>query len=104
MADEIKINADAWNNLSEEDRSQINTIIAESGLAGTVTPDPDAPDPAQAGGALKFPGGGAFCKVLCDIAATAAKLACARLPAPAQPICIAAADAGAELCKGRCPK
>lgn len=104
MADDIRVNADAWNNLGQDQQEEINRILAESGLAGNVVADPDAPDPQAGAAGLKFPGGGGFCKILCDLGAQAAKLACMRLPPPAQPICIAAADAGAEVCKNKCPK
>jgi hypothetical protein len=99
MADQIKVNDAAWNALSKEHQEAINDILTQSYGKVSIVADPAAAAP-QAG--FKFPGGGAICNLLCDLAATAGHLACKRLPAPVQPICNAGVDAGKAICKSKC--
>lgn len=101
MADQIKVNDAAWKALPQEHQDAITDIITQSFGNVSVVGDPSAPAPqANASAAFKLPGG--FCKILCDLAAQAGHLACARLPGPAQALCNIGVDAGANLCKGKC--
>lgn len=103
MADQIKVNDAAWKALPKEHQDAIQDIVSQSFGNLSVVGDPSAPAPqAAAAAAFKFPGGGAICKLLCQVAAQAGHLACARLPAPAQPLCNAGVDAGEKLCESKC--
>lgn len=99
MADQIKVNDAAWKALAQEHKDAINDIVSQSFGQVSIVGDPGT---ALPGAEFKFPGGGALCKLLCDVAATAAHIACGRLPGPAQPICNAGVDAGQALCKSKC--
>jgi len=100
MSDQIKVNKGAWDALAQEHKDAINDIVASSFGNVAIVGDPNAPAPAHAEAAFKFPGG--LCKILCDVAAAAGHLACGKLPAPAQGLCNAGVDAGATLCKSKC--
>lgn len=98
MADQIKVNDAAWKALSKEEQAAINDIVTQSFGKVTIVPDPGTTVTQSA--EFKLPG--SFCKLLCDLAATAGHIACGKLPPPAQPICNAGVDAGQALCKSKC--
>lgn len=101
MADQIKVNDAAWKALPKEHQDAIQEIVSQSFGNVSLVGDPATPAP-QAAAALKFPGGGAICKLLCQVAAQAGHLACGRLPPPAQALCNAGVDAGEKFCESKC--
>lgn len=126
---DIKVNASDWNQLSEEHRSQITSIMKEHGfLTGTqaIVADQGAPKAVEvvrsaashlqssakvhkmtatpAGTAPSAAPAAGFnpCKIGCDIAEAAAIAACTLVPTPGNTVCIAVAHAGGEFCRSKC--
>ena len=106
MANGIKVNASDWNNLSADDQTRINNLIAST-FGEAVTPDANEPSVGGAG-ALTASGAGAglqaagLCKILCQVAKAAADVACQAVPPIGAPICLAAAQAGYNFCISKC--
>lgn len=105
-AQELPVNENDWNNLSDADKQAIEQIMQETfkNEALEIMPTPDAPAAAAPEAAAEAfrPFGGLFCKPLCDIAYTAATIACQRLPPPAVPVCMQIAAAARDACYARC--
>lgn len=123
---DIKVNASDWEELSEDHRSQITSILKEHGfLTGTqkIVADASAPKSAEAvrsaashfqqsAKAQKAMAAGTeakpsaagfnFCQVGCDLAETAAVAACSLVPPPGNIVCVAAAHAGGQFCRSKC--
>ena len=122
---DIKVNASEWNKLSEENRSQITSIMKDHGfLSGPakIVGDENSPKAeetvrkasahlqasakAHKAAAVKSAQpqllGLDFCKIGCDLAETGAVAACGLIPPPGNVICIAAAHAGGEFCRSKC--
>jgi len=104
-AQDLQVNEDEWNSLSEADRQTIEELMDQSfkGDQLQITPAPDVPattsQPAAAGLA-----GSPFCRPLCDIAAAAALIGCGSLAAPAAALCVALANQAKQVCYGRCDR
>lgn len=99
MADQIKVNDAAWKALPQEHKDAINAILGESFGKVSIVADANTAVPAEAE-LIHF--GGAFCKLLCQLAGAAGHIACGRLPPGAQAICNAGVNAGEALCEGKC--
>jgi hypothetical protein len=124
---DIKVNGAEWNQLSEENRAQITSIMKENGfLTGTakIVGDESAPKAAVAvRAAVTFlqktakahkaaAGKGAAsseilglpspCKIGCSLFEAAAVAACSLVPPPGNAICVVAAHAGGEFCRSKC--
>lgn len=123
---DIKVNASEWNQLSEEHRAEITSIMKQHGFLGEtqqIVADQAAPKAAeivrsaashlQASAktqkamaarpeAATSAAGFDFCKIGCDVAEAAAVAACSLVPPPGNAICIAAAHAGGEFCRSKC--
>ena len=117
---DIKVNASDWNQLSEEHRSQITSIMKEHDFlkAGDkIVADPAAPRAKEAAKAASShlsatarsqkgmtpaeakPAGFKIPSIACDIAEAAAVAACALVPPPGNVVCVAAAHAGGDVCR-----
>jgi hypothetical protein len=99
---DIKVNADEWKGLSKEDRDKIQSIIAANFRDAKITGDSGAKaamDALAQPRITAFNFRNPFGSAACDIAEAAAVAACAALPAPLIPICIAAAHAAGNLCR-----
>ena len=106
---EIKVNAEQWDQLSEEEKSQIGDILNESNLlqyeyrivgdADTPAFDSNAPTP----GIPAKPKSN--CAVACEASANLARAACASLLSPpANIVCLAVVEGGLMLCMKGCDK
>jgi hypothetical protein len=95
MAD-IQVNNADWAGLTAEDQERVMNILNATGLAKSGVAIMPTADATSATAGL---GGGVStalinpCKIGCDLAQAIASAACAALPPPAVPICIAAAAA-----------
>lgn len=101
---DIKVSADQWNSLSQDDKSRVETILKATTLLKEndhIVPDPQASrveTPAQAGQTESV-----FCEIACRTAQAAAVAACATIPEPiTNAACIAAAIAAGEACLDEC--
>ncbi|HEY4302857.1 MAG TPA: hypothetical protein VGM82_00210 [Gemmatimonadaceae bacterium] len=98
----LKVNAQQWNSLSDDERTTIKSILADTGLAahGDITPDAsatldsvDGPESTES----------IFCTIACNVAEAAAVAACtAATGGVALTICLAAAHAAGDLCRSKC--
>ena len=92
----IKVSTKDWNSISSKDQEKITGILRSSGLISeqskvvgedsieqTVTTE-------------------SVCTKACDVAASAAHIACNALPWPADDICNLAANAAEGVCKEAC--
>ena len=113
---EIKINAGQWDELSEDEKKEIHTILKESELIqeeDQIVGDPNIPvfDPTapiqlfttsiqpMAAGSVNVNA----CEQRCDDAAAVARAACAGIPNWGWRIgCLAAIEAARWVCKSRC--
>lgn len=96
---EIKLHAQTWNNLSQQDRTKVEEILKGTGLL--KSDDVLKADPATQQGAMEASLTNPWCTAACSVAEAAAVAACAPTGALA-PACIAAAHAAAEYCRSRC--
>lgn len=97
---DIKVHAGTWSKLDPQHQSEVQDILAESGLlaeGGKISADPNAAAPTASKGL-----GSGFCSIICDLSGQFGHAQCLRLPPIAQPACNAAVDAGVALCKKKC--
>ena len=110
---EIKINAGQWNELSENEKKEVHTILKESELIqeeDQIVGDPNIPVfdptvPIQLYTTSTQPMAGSVnaCEQRCDDAAAVARAGCVRIPNWAGKIaCLAIVEGGRWLCKSRC--
>jgi sulfite reductase beta subunit-like hemoprotein len=119
----IHVNAAEWDNLTEEERRRISSIMEEHGfLTGSdrIVADASAPPAMQvcktaakhlASVARDHKGISEaaarqrafdWCKAGCNIAEAAAVAACVLVPTPGNIVCVAVAHGGAEFCRSQC--
>lgn len=100
---DIKVNAEDWSKLSEEDQDKILKIMRETTLLEedeAIIPDKGTPSVAP--GLLPNPGK-KFCEIACTTAEVAAIAACGTLSGGvAIALCIAAAQIAANECRDAC--
>jgi hypothetical protein len=101
---DIKVNAQEWKGLDEEDRAKIQSIIGahfkDAKVAGDHKSEPAMKvlaQPRMTSFNFKNP----FGSSACGIAEAAAVAACAALSGPLVPICVAAAHAAGNLCRSK---
>ena len=102
----IKLNADQWNGLSDQDKKRMTQIISGHFKGSTIAPDANVAPvnvPVQPQGGL-IPGfKNPFCTAACDIGQAAAVAACSALSGGvAIAICVAAAQAAGDACRDSC--
>ena len=98
---DIKINAALWKRLSREEQADIEERLRASNLLGTAervvgsdTSIPPEVDLAALGDA---------CKIACEAAAAAGKVACFKLVVPWKiAACLAAVEEARKLCRKAC--
>jgi hypothetical protein len=97
---QIKVNADDWNGISEEDRKAIQEILSKTFKSDPqVVTDPQAPAAAQSGEADL----GGICNSLCNMAQSAAEALCGKIGnEAAKQICLVAAQTAGDLCRSKC--
>ena len=85
--------------------NDIKQILKQSGLLNdqeanqVIAKLPAAP----AGGAAAFSLGPGICKLLCQLAQAACKLACSKISDPTgQQLCMSACDTGEGICEQKC--
>ena len=96
---EIKINSDQWDQLSDEDKNQINAILRESNLlkdGDQIVGDPYTPLLISMGSSK------VLCHAACETAAVVARFGCAQLPEPGNDVCLVAVEAVLKKCKEAC--
>jgi hypothetical protein len=119
----LHVNAAEWDELTEEERRRISSIMEEHGfLTGSdrIVADASAPSAKQVvktasnylatvardhkgiSKAAAVQKTFNWCKVGCDIAEAGAVAACALVPTPGNVVCVAAAHAGADFCRSQC--
>jgi hypothetical protein len=104
-AQDLQVNEDEWNSLSETDRQTIEELMDQSfkGDQLQITPAPAVPATTSQPGVAGL-AGSPFCRPLCDIAAAAALIGCTGLAAPAAALCVAVANQAKQVCYGRCDR
>ena len=98
----VKVNDAQWKGLTESQRKTIDQIVGGNFKGAAISPDAGTPEAGQAAveGFLGLPN--PFCRAACDVAEALAISACASLPPPANAVCIAAAHAAGDACRGGC--
>ncbi len=96
---DLKINAGDWATLGRDEQTKIESIVTGFFKDGKIVPDPATPSTGQAPVSLGNP----FCKAACDIAESAAVVACNAIGNPIGiAACVALAHAAGDACRGNC--
>lgn len=93
----IKVSAESWNGLSQDDQDNIRKILVESNLihegdsisADNTATEESAPE-------------GFWCELACDAAQASATALCTGLAPVAAAACVAAATAAGNYCRSKC--
>lgn len=96
----IQVPADQFDSVSDSDKERIIDILRKSKLIGPedqIIGDPDATGMGTEDILELNP-----CKILCDLGEALAVAECNKLNEPAKSVCVAAARAGAEVCRSNC--
>ena len=104
---EIKVNAEQWDQLNDEQKKQIDAIFRESNLLQSeyrIVGDADTPafDPTAPVQLMSEEHKSDTCTAICEIVASAARAACMKLPWPGYIVCLAAVEVALEECKDAC--
>ena len=103
---DIKVNEKDWTGLSDADREKIRDIISNAFREPhKLVPDGKVSGAHQLRAAapdLTAAAANPVCTAACSAAESIAVAACGALSPPLNAICIAAAHAAGEFCRGRC--
>ncbi|KAB1076081.1 hypothetical protein [Methylobacterium planeticum] len=99
---QIKVNANDWNGISDEDRKAIKEILSKTFKnEADIVADPQTQSVAQSGGAGTNLDG--ICTSLCNMAQSAAESLCNKIGnATAKQVCLIAAATAGDLCRSKC--
>lgn len=92
----IKLSTEVWNSISSNDQDKITGILNKSGLISDgvqIVGDDSINQTVNVE---------SVCTIACDVAASAAHVACNLLPWPASSVCNIAADTAESVCKSLC--
>lgn len=93
----IKVSAESWDGLSQDDQDSIRKILAASNLfheGDSISADDAATEEAAPEGF--------WCELACDAAQASATALCTGLAPVAAAACVAAAAAAGKYCRSKC--